>query len=69
MKEHFRDPEMVSPGSKMLRINLEEGELEALATFVMGLAKPDISTRQEATKEAPILDSQPDNAFGIRISV
>jgi len=34
---------MVSPGSQMLRINLDEGELEALATFVMGLAKPDIS--------------------------
>ena len=42
LKEHFRDPEMVSPGSKMLIINLEERELEALATFVMGLAKPDI---------------------------
>ena len=33
---------MVSPGSQMLKINLEEGELEALATFVMGLSKPDI---------------------------
>ena len=42
LKEHFRDPEMVSPGSQMLRINLEESELEALATFVMGLAKPEI---------------------------
>jgi len=42
LKEHFKDPEMVSPGSQMLRINLEEKELEALATFVMGLAKPDI---------------------------
>jgi len=42
LKEHFRDPEMVSPGSQMLRINLDEGEMEALATFVMGLAKPDI---------------------------
>lgn len=42
LKEHFKDPEMVSPGSQMLRINLEEQELEALATFVMGLAKPDI---------------------------
>jgi len=42
LKEHFKDPEMVSPGSQMLRINLEESELEALATFVMGLAKPDI---------------------------
>jgi mono/diheme cytochrome c family protein len=43
LKEHFRDPEMVSPGSQMLSINLDEGEMEALATFVMGLAKPDIS--------------------------
>ena len=42
MKEHFRDPEMVSPGSQMLRINLEESEMEALATFVMGLEKPEI---------------------------
>lgn len=42
LKEHFKDPEMVSPGSQMLRINLEEQELEALAIFVMGLAKPDI---------------------------
>jgi len=42
LKEHFRDPEMVSPGSQMLRINLDEGEMEALATLVMGLAKPDI---------------------------
>ena len=42
LKEHFRDPEMVSPGSQMLRINLQEEDLVALATFVMGLAKPDI---------------------------
>ena len=42
LKEHFRDPEMVSPGSQMLRISLDEGEMEALAIFVMGLAKPDI---------------------------
>jgi len=42
LKEHFKDPEMVSPGSQMLKINLEEVELEALATFVMGLARPDI---------------------------
>jgi mono/diheme cytochrome c family protein len=42
LKEHFKDPEMVSPGSQMLRINLEEEELEALATFVMGLSKPEI---------------------------
>ena len=42
LKEHFRDPEMVSPGSQMLRIDLEEQEIEALATFVMGLSRPDI---------------------------
>ncbi len=42
LKEHFKDPEMVSQGSQMLKIDLEEGELEALATFVMGLSKPDI---------------------------
>jgi mono/diheme cytochrome c family protein len=42
LKEHFRDPEMVSPGSEMLKISLEESELEALATFVMGLEKPEI---------------------------
>ena len=42
LKEHFKDPEMVSPGSQMLKINLDEKEMEALATFVMGLAKPDI---------------------------
>ncbi len=42
LKEHFKDPEMVSPGSQMLRINLDEKDLDALATFVMGLAKPDI---------------------------
>ena len=42
LKEHFRDPEMVSPGSQMLRIDLDESELNALATFVMGLAKPEI---------------------------
>jgi mono/diheme cytochrome c family protein len=43
LKEHFRDPEMVSPGSDMLKIDLPEDDLEALATFTMGLAKPDIS--------------------------
>jgi mono/diheme cytochrome c family protein len=42
LKEHFKDPEMVSPGSQMLEINMEEQELEALATFVMGMSKPDI---------------------------
>ena len=42
LKEHFKDPEMVSPGSQMLKINLEASDLEALAIFVMGLSKPDI---------------------------
>ena len=43
LKEHFRDPEMVSPGSDMLKMDLPEEELEALVTFTMGLAKPDIA--------------------------
>lgn len=42
LKEHFKDPEMVSPGSQMLRINLDVEELDALATFVMGLSEPAI---------------------------
>jgi mono/diheme cytochrome c family protein len=42
LKEHFRDPEMVSPGSQMLKISLKETELDALATYVMGLEKPEI---------------------------
>jgi cbb3-type cytochrome c oxidase subunit III len=42
LKEHFKDPEMVSPGSEMLAVSLDEGELSALATFVMGLSKPGI---------------------------
>jgi mono/diheme cytochrome c family protein len=43
LKEHFKDPEMVSPGSQMLKIDLPEEELDALTTFVLGLAKPDIA--------------------------
>jgi mono/diheme cytochrome c family protein len=42
LKEHFRDPEMVSPGSQMLKIDIPEEELDALTTFVLGLARPDI---------------------------
>jgi cbb3-type cytochrome c oxidase subunit III len=42
LKEHFRDPEIVSPGSQMLRMSLNEEEIEALVTFTLGLAKPDI---------------------------
>ncbi len=42
LKEHFRDPEIVSPGSVMLKMDLPEEELEALVTFTLGLAKPDI---------------------------
>jgi len=43
LKEHFRDPEMVSPGSQMLKIDLPEEDLDALTTFVLGLARPEIS--------------------------
>jgi len=42
LREHFRDPEVVSPGSQMLKMNLKEDEIEALVTFILGLAKPDI---------------------------
>jgi len=42
LREHFRDPEVVSPGSQMLNMNLKEEEVEALVTFTLGLAKPDI---------------------------
>ncbi len=42
LKEHFRDPEMVSPGSRMLEYELPETDLDALTTFVLGLKKPDI---------------------------
>ncbi|MBL7113360.1 MAG: cytochrome c, partial [Bacteroidales bacterium] len=42
LKEHFKDPEMVSPGSQMLVTGLPEEEIEALVTFTMGLAKPEI---------------------------
>jgi len=41
LKEHFKDPEMVSPGSQMLAIDIPEEELDALVTFVMGLSMPD----------------------------
>ncbi len=40
--EHFKDPEMVSPGSQMLALELDEDQLHALVTFTMGLNKPNI---------------------------
>jgi mono/diheme cytochrome c family protein len=43
MKEHFIDPELVSPGSDMLKMDLPAEEMEALVTFTMGLVRPDIS--------------------------
>jgi mono/diheme cytochrome c family protein len=42
LRQHFKDPEMVSPGSRMLAVNLDEGEIRSLITFTLGLAKPDI---------------------------
>jgi mono/diheme cytochrome c family protein len=39
---HFKDPEMVSPGSQMLVLELDEAEIQALITFTLGMAKPDI---------------------------
>lgn len=43
LKEHFMDPEMISPGSNMLKVDLPEEELDALTTFVLGLTRPEIS--------------------------
>ncbi|MBN1482544.1 hypothetical protein EH223_10905 [candidate division KSB1 bacterium] len=40
--EHFKDPEMVSPGSDMLGLKLDDDDLHALVTFTMGMNKPDI---------------------------
>ncbi|MFC2102199.1 c-type cytochrome [Bacteroidota bacterium] len=42
LEQHFVDPEMVSPGSRMLQYDLPKEDLEALATCVMGLSNPDI---------------------------
>lgn len=40
--QHFKDPEMVSPGSQMLAIDLRDEDLQALITFTLGMQKPDI---------------------------
>ncbi|MBE0648151.1 MAG: c-type cytochrome, partial [Bacteroidales bacterium] len=42
LEQHFIDPEMVSPGSRMLQYDLPKEDLEALATLVMGLSDPKI---------------------------
>ena len=42
LEQHFVDPEMVSPGSRMLQYDLPKSDLEALATCVMGLSNPDL---------------------------
>ncbi len=39
---HFKDPEMVSPGSQMLAVDLGEDEIRALITFTLGMARPQI---------------------------
>ena len=39
---HFKDPEMVSPGSQMLALQLDEADIQALITFTLGMSKPDI---------------------------
>jgi len=73
LKEHFRDPEMVSPGSQMLAIDLPEAELDALSTFVLGLTRPEIdleyftlNTLEEFKGERAGL--QPEMAFGMTCS-
>ena len=42
LKAHFKDPEMVSPGSQMLAVDLDEDEIRTLITFTLGMAKPDM---------------------------
>jgi len=42
LEQHFIDPAMVSPGSRMLRYDLPKSDLEALASLVMGLSIPDL---------------------------
>jgi len=42
LHEHFEDPEMVSPGSQMLALNLVETDIQALITFTLGMTRPDI---------------------------
>lgn len=39
---HFKDPEMVSPGSQMLAVDLDEADIRALITFTLGMARPQI---------------------------
>jgi mono/diheme cytochrome c family protein len=40
LREHFVDPEAVSPGSDMLALDLPEHDLDALVTLTMGLVRP-----------------------------
>jgi len=42
LEQPFIDPEMVSPGSRMLEFDLPKEDMEALATLVMGLSRPDL---------------------------
>ncbi len=42
LKMHFINPEKVSPGSQMLKFDLQRAELDALTTFTLGLFKPDL---------------------------
>jgi len=42
LHNHFRDPDMVSPGSQMLAVDLADEDLHTLVVFTMGLNKPDI---------------------------
>ena len=41
LKEHFIDPEKVSPGSAMLKFDLSESDLEDLVVFTLGLYQPE----------------------------
>jgi cbb3-type cytochrome c oxidase subunit III len=40
LKEHFVDPDRISPGSEMIKFDLPEEEIDYLITFLLGLFKP-----------------------------
>jgi mono/diheme cytochrome c family protein/nitrate reductase cytochrome c-type subunit len=42
LREHFVDPQIVSPGSQMLGFELNEDEMDALVVLSLGLYKPDL---------------------------
>lgn len=50
LMEHFKDPEVISPGSQMLAYNLPKDDVEALVTFLLGLSHPNYPFEYISTK-------------------